>query len=168
MTGPTAKFWDLPAPWKSRWSFAPGSFSWKPDGVQWVPIVPDRHLGAQEIGRACLFERSGALFAKLHFFKEFRVLEVWLQELPQRMDASDPALKLSLLAKGYLRRDEDRMITHADALAIAMEGLSDGQRQQLSSEIDGLLKRHRRPFDADGFAIADWLREQEEAQDRNG
>lgn len=163
------KVWDLPAPWKDRWHFAPGSFAWKHDGVQWVPILTLPSAAGFEIGRARLFERDSALFAELHFRDEFPVLAGWLKKLPKSVTtAGHDALKLRLKVEAYQRQELGHLVTHADALAVAVYGFPDAVRDRLERQIDEVSPARRRKPDPDGQTIADWLKEQEEAQDRNG
>ena len=74
---------DLPKPAHETWSFAPGSFSWVPGGIQWV--VVDGANG-MPIGKAGVQERDQVLFVDLHFDLERIVAGAFPRTLP-----SDPA-----------------------------------------------------------------------------
>lgn len=167
MTGPTVKFWDLPAPWKDRWQFAPGAFAWKFDGSQWVPLVPRRIASDVEIGRARLFERNGALYAELHFRDEFPVLAAWLKKLPKGIaEAGHPSLQLALKAEPCRQSNFERLVTHANAFAVAVCGLPEETLGKLLEQIEEVSPKRRQRPDPDGYAIAAWLKELEEDQDR--
>lgn len=62
-------------------TYAPGAFSWKEGGEQWVHILPAHNRMAMPLGKARIYEEGDAAYAELHLNMETEAGRDWHKTL---------------------------------------------------------------------------------------
>ena len=90
-------------------TYAPGAFSWKDGGGQWVQILPAHDRRAMPLGKAWLYEKDGWALADLNLNLDTQAGKDWYATLKFDLAKGQPVQEWSygfqVLDADYLQRD---------------------------------------------------------------
>jgi len=94
-------------------TYAPGAFSWKDGGGQWVQILPAHNRMAMPLGKAWLYEKDGGAMGDLSLNLETQAGKDWYNTLKFDLAKGQPVQEWSygfqILDADFQMRDQQRV-----------------------------------------------------------